>query len=98
MRELRKPMILEYDTATGPVVVHVYPMASKVAVIEPDKVSWSVESDLVVSFTEREILMSDALIEELSIIILSSKSGLWRFSDDPEGRVRVSRRRQFWVL
>lgn len=35
-----------------------------------------VETDLLISPVEREVIMSDALIEELRIIILSARRGL----------------------
>jgi hypothetical protein len=88
--ELGRPRIVEFDTAGGPISMHVYPKACSVAVVEPDKTSREVVADLAVSPVEREVLMSDALIEELGIIILSPRSGLWRFKDDPLDKVRRS--------
>jgi hypothetical protein len=88
--ELGRPKVLEFDTAGGPISMHVYPKACRVVAIEPDRMSKEVVSDLVVSPVEKEVLMSDALIEELGIIILSPRSGLWRFSDDPVEKVRHS--------
>lgn len=37
-----------------------------------------------------ESTLSDALIEELGIIILMAKRGLWKHINDPEGTVRSS--------
>jgi hypothetical protein len=54
--------------------------------------SREVIADLVVSLTEREVLMSDALIEELGVIIISPRKGLWKFADDPSTTTRSSQR------
>ncbi|MEZ0346161.1 MAG: hypothetical protein ABWK01_06395 [Infirmifilum sp.] len=96
VESLGKPVVAEYDTAGGPVSAYAYPGACVVAVVEEDRVSRSVRTDLVISLIEREVLMSDALIEELGIVILSPKRGLWRFSDDPPQEVRQSCRPQYW--
>lgn len=63
LEPLGRPSEIEYDTAGGPVVMHVYPYACTVAVAESDRSSSDVTSDLVVSPIEREAVMSDALIE-----------------------------------
>lgn len=88
--DLGRPTVVEYDTAGGPVAMHVYPGACAIAVVEEDRGSKGVKADLAVSPVEKEILMSDALIEELGIVILSPKTGLWRFTDDPAGKTRRS--------
>ena len=93
---LGRPITLEYDTAGGPTVMHVYPRACRVEVVEPDRASREVEADLVVSLLEREVLMSDALIGELGLVIINPKAGLWRFYDDPEGTIRRSYKPQLW--
>lgn len=90
--ELGRPNIVEYDTAGGSVAMYVYPKACMVSVVEPDRSSSEVVADLVVSLYEKEVLMSDALIEELGIIIVSPRRGLWRFTDDPPTALRGSRR------
>jgi len=96
LRFLGEPRVVEYDTAGGPIVMHMYPYACRAAVIEEDKVSKEVKADLVISPIEREVIMSDALIEELGIILLSPRRGLWRFIDDPVERIRYSYRPQYW--
>jgi len=93
---LGRPLVVEYDTAGGPTLMHVYPKACKVAVVEPDRTSGEVEADLVVSLIEREVLMSDALIGELGVDIVNPKAGLWRFIDDAAGVIRRSYKPQLW--
>jgi hypothetical protein len=40
--------------------------------------------------------MSDALIEELGIVLISPRSGLWRFIDDRPEAIRRSYSPQYW--
>jgi hypothetical protein len=40
----------------------------------------------------REVLMSDAMIEELGVIIISPRKGSWKFTDDPSTTNRGSQR------
>lgn len=94
--DLGRPSVVEYDTAGGPVAMYVYRGACRVAVVEQDRVSREVEADLVVSPFEREVLMNDSLIEELGMVLLSPRSGLWRFVDDPPDCTRRSYRPQLW--
>lgn len=96
IKKLRKPETLEYDTAGGPIIMYVYHQACTVRVIENDKTSQDVITDLVISPIEREAIMSDALIEELGILIISPRKGLWKFSDDPPGKIRQSYPKQYW--
>jgi hypothetical protein len=93
---LRNPTIIEYDTAGGPITMSVYPKACAVAIIEEDKKSKNVKADLVISPIEREVLMSDALTEELELIILSPRKGLWKFREDPQNKARQSHKPQYW--
>lgn len=93
---LGRPDSIEYDTAGGPLTMYVYRGACRVVVVEHDRMSREVEADLVISPIEREVLINDTLIEELGIVILSPRSGLWRFTDDPPGVVRRSYKPQYW--
>jgi len=90
--DLGKPTLLEYDTPGGSVTMYVYPKACRVSIVEPDRSSREVIADLVVSLTEREVLMSDALIEELGVVIISPRKGLWKFTDDSPTTTRSSQR------
>jgi len=96
LNKLGQYMTVEYDTAGGPIVMYVYPNSCKVRVVEEDKISRWVKSDLVVSPIEREVIIGDALIEELNIIILSPRKGFWRFADDPPDKTRFSRKPEYW--
>ena len=50
----------------------------------------------VVISNDVEVLLSDALIEELGIIIEVPKSGIWRCRYDPENKIRQSVSPKFW--
>jgi len=84
-------VVKEYVTAGGSVSLSIYPRKCKVKVVEEDRESNEVYADLVVSFIDTEPLVSDALIEELGIIILNPRKGYWRFNDDPIDKIRFSK-------
>ena len=88
--------LVEYDTAGGPIAMHVYPGACEARVVAGDRASKWVKADIVVSPIEREVLASDALIEELGIVLLSPRRGYWRFADDPHDKVRASAEPEYW--
>ena len=44
---------------------------------------------------EMEVLLSDALIEELGINIVKPKSGLWKFMG--EEKLRKSEEAEYWI-
>jgi len=96
VESLGNPITTEYDTAGGPILMLIYPEACAVSVVEEDKMSRNVKADLVISSIERELLISDALIEELEMIILSPRRGLWRFTDDLPHKIRQSHKPQYW--
>ncbi len=87
---------MEYGTAGGTITMFVAKGSCRVALVEPDRVVGDIVADLVISPIEREVLISDALGEELGIVILSLKRGLWKLKDDPPDRVRESYPPQLW--
>jgi hypothetical protein len=93
---LGKPRIQEYDTAGGPIIMYMYPESCTVNIVEEDRLSKSVKADLVISTIEKEVLLSDALTEELEIIIISPRKGLWKFTDDPLNKIRYSYKPEYW--
>ncbi|HEW94014.1 MAG TPA: hypothetical protein ENF47_04865 [Thermoprotei archaeon] len=74
------------DTAGGEVLSYFIPNSVRLTVIEPDRSSKTIICNAIVSMHEREILLSDAVIEELEIEILSPKTGLWRFRGESKIR------------
>ena len=67
------------DTAGGEVIAYYVPKSVELTVIEGDRVSRRLVCNTIVSLHEKEILLSDAVIEALEIEILSPKTGVWRF-------------------
>ncbi|MEM1582866.1 MAG: hypothetical protein QXK89_10245 [Candidatus Bathyarchaeia archaeon] len=85
-----------YDTAGGPARFYVIREAAILQVIEEDSISRELVVDVVISPTEREVLLSDYVIGELEIIILNAYKGLWRFHSDPPEKTRYSKRPELW--
>jgi len=74
------------DTAGGEILSYFIPNSVKLTVIEPDRTSKTITCNVIISTHEKEILLSDAVIEELEIEILSPKTGLWRFKGETKIR------------
>jgi len=45
---------------------------------------------------ENEVILSDKVIDAFGIILLKPGAGLWRFTDDPIDKVRVSEKPEKW--
>jgi len=76
------------NTAGGEVLSYFIPDAVELTVIEEDKNSKTITCNVIISLHEQEVLLSDAVIEELEIEILSPRTGLWRFKG--EDKIRKS--------
>ncbi len=74
------------ETAGGEVLSYFIPRAVRLTVVEDDRGSKTVICNVVISLYEEEVLLSDAVIEELEIEILSPKTGLWRFRGEKKVR------------
>ncbi len=72
------------DTAGGEVLSYVIPKSVEVAVETRNGFSKSVKCNVIVSTHEKEVLLSDALMEELGIEIISPKTGVWRVKGGKE--------------
>lgn len=67
----------------------------EVRVVTEDRETGWVRAKAVSVPGEVEVLLSDALIEDLGINVLKPRSGLWRFVD--EERLRKSEEAEHWV-
>jgi len=67
----------------------------RVQVITEDKETPPIEAIAVMVPGEYEVLLSDALIEALSIEILRPKSGIWRFKGEQKERKSVEP--EYWI-
>lgn len=85
-----------YGTAGGAVRVHVIPKAVLVSVGEEDVESPKVESDLVISEIEDEVLTSDKLAGKLGLVIEDIGEGLWLLKADKDRKIRRSYPPQYW--
>jgi len=74
------------DTAGGEVLSYFIPSATRLTVIEEDRTSKNIICNVIISLHEDEVLLSDAVIEELEVEILSPKTGLWRFKGEDKIR------------
>jgi len=77
------------DTAGGEVLSYYIPRSVKLTVLEEDRVSKTIICNTIVSPYEKEVLLSDAVIEELEIEILFPKRGLWRFKGEKHTRESI---------
>ncbi|MBS7610388.1 hypothetical protein KEJ19_07525 [Candidatus Bathyarchaeota archaeon] len=77
------------DTAGGEVLSYFIPNILDLNVAEVDRSSKTIRYNAIISTYERQILLSDAVIEELEIEILSPKVGLWRFRGKQKIRTSV---------
>jgi hypothetical protein len=73
---------------------YLIPKALDVYVLTDDRVVGFIKCDAIISLLEYEVLISDALAEELGIVILALRTGLWRFKD--ENKVRTSEAPLYW--
>ena len=63
------------DTAGGEVLTYFIPNAVRLTVVEEDRASKSVVCNALITLHEREVLLSDAVIKELELEILSPRTG-----------------------
>ncbi|MGQ9543530.1 MAG: hypothetical protein ACUVTM_05545 [Candidatus Bathyarchaeia archaeon] len=81
------------DTPGGEVLSYVVPNSVEVTVLGGGGSSKSFRCDTIISTHEKEILLSDASIEEAGIEITSPKAGVWRF----KGRIEEnSAEPEYW--
>jgi len=77
------------DIAGGEVLSYFIPRAVELTVVEEDRNSKSIVCNAIVTPHGEEVLLSDAVIEELEIEILSPRSGFWRFRGEDKVRRSV---------
>ena len=89
MATTKNTIIEVLDTAGGEVLSYYIPNAVELTVVEKDRSSKTIVCNVLVSLHEKEVLLSDAVIEELEIEILSPKTGIWRFRGEKRPRFSV---------
>jgi len=78
----KEALRVSLETGGGSVDTYIVPQAVIVKVITKDRESREVKANTLINPYIGEVLMSDALTEELGIQILYPRRGLWRFRDE----------------
>ena len=86
----------EVSTAGGEVSIFRLPVEAEVQLIVDDEARASSPCSIIVNPYVEEVLLSDYLIDELGIIPISFRKGLWRHRTDSEGVARGSEGPQYW--
>ena len=86
-----------YDTAGGPMRVYIIPDAAWVSILAEERESEKSLSDIVISHTEVEVLISDRLAGKLKVAIEEPAEGIWRFRDDSPDKERRSESPKYWT-
>jgi len=86
----------EAMTAGGEVPLFRLPARAEVQLLAGGEVKSSSPCSIVANPYIDEALLSDYLIDELGIVPISFRRGLWRHRSDPEGAVRESEEPQYW--
>ncbi len=80
----------------GPVRMFIVRDALEVWVVACDRSVGPRAADALISGVEEEALINDKLTEELGTVVVAAGSGKWRFIDDPDDRIRVTEKPQYW--
>lgn len=89
-------IVEEYRSMAGVAKVHYIPKALEVSAVTEDVAKGPVVVGVAISGGEDEVLLSDKLIDALSIVLVRPGEGLWKFTDDPDHKVRSSERPEKW--
>ncbi|MFQ6072634.1 MAG: hypothetical protein ACE5KT_08045 [Methanosarcinales archaeon] len=87
-------VVKTYETAGGTVRLYYVDQGIEVQAITEEKSTRKIRCAAVISELEREVLLSDKVIDELEIILERPGKGLWRFRE--EEKVRQSEEVQYW--
>jgi hypothetical protein len=82
-------LLLTLSTAGGDVEGYAVPRSVFVRVLTEDRAGGDVLANALINPLADEVLISDALAEELGIQILYPRRGIWKFSDEDKARSSV---------
>lgn len=82
----KNALSISLETGGGVVESYIVPQSVIIRVIAEDRVGGEVIANTVVNPHIDEVLISDALTEELGIQILYPRRGIWKFSDEEKMR------------
>ena len=88
--------IEEYRSIGGVTRIYYVPDAIEISIITSDRVEGPVVAGVAISDKEDEVLLSDKLIDALSIALERPGRGLWRFIDESPSSTRTSEKPQKW--
>ena len=77
--------------------VYIVPDSAWVSILAEERDSENILSDMVISHTEVEVLISDKLAERLKVAIEDAGEGIWRFRDDSPDEKRKSELPEYWT-
>ena len=80
----------EVATAGGDVRIFVLPRQGRIRLLLGTNYEPEIACNILINPYVDEVLLSDYVIDELGIVVLSFRRGLWRHKEDPEGTVRQS--------
>ncbi|MCC6013857.1 MAG: hypothetical protein LM593_05770 [Candidatus Verstraetearchaeota archaeon] len=81
-------------TAGGEVSVFRLPLKAEIMLILDNNIKKRIPCNIVINPYVEEVLLSDYLIDELEIIPISFRKGLWRHKTDNESIIRESEKPQ----
>jgi len=85
-----------YSSIGGIVSLYLVPRAASVILKAGDKDTKPVLVNVVISDKEKEVLLSDRLIDSLNIELKRPGAGIWKFLDDPTEKERMSESPEYW--
>ena len=86
----------ETATAGGEVTLYVLGVQARAQLLVGGDVKSSIPCTLVVNPYIEEVLLSDYVIDELGIVAVSFRRGLWRHARDPASTIRESVEPEYW--
>ncbi len=88
--------IEEAETAGGIAEIYILKGQAKVKLMTNDEVKEEAPCNIIINPYVSEVLISDCLIDDLGIIAISFKEGIWRHRTDPPGARRKTEKPQHW--
>ena len=91
----REAVMERVETAGGPTSVYYIREAAEIKLAGVEA-SEGKKVNVIVAPHVNEVLLSDYVIDELGITVVSFRRGLWRHVKDPAGLERASERPELW--
>jgi hypothetical protein len=85
----------EASTAGGEVSIFRIPASAEIQLILDGKIKSKLQCNIIVNPYLDEVLLSDYVIDELSIVPISFRKGLWRHKTDLQNIIRESEQPQY---